>query len=153
MNNKEQKIGDFKVEKVTKFKKVSIPIRWEIKKNNQFVVEFDDTEIQHFVVKNVKRPAYNVSTNTWGDIEFELNDLVGPSTLQMVFSGIINNKNHKNKPSKITINMFDPVGEIIESWILEGRYINIEFSDFDYSNNEDSTIKIKFKIISCKLMN
>ncbi len=143
-------VGDFTVEPITKFK--AFHIDYEIKKNNKFVVEFDDSEIKQWVVKKVKRPAYNFDTWSWDDIEFELNDPIGPSASRMVFNGLIYNKNHKTKnTSKITINMFDPIGEIIESWVLEGKYISVEFSDLDYLDNEQSTIKINFKIISCKL--
>jgi hypothetical protein len=119
----------------------------EPKKDNRFVVEFNGTTIEPWTVTKADRPTYTLD-NGWDNISFELIDLIGPSTSKKVFDEIVE-KNMRD--CSISLRMLDPVGETVETWMLSGDYISVDFGAGDYGKNEISKIKIDFKINKCML--
>jgi hypothetical protein len=119
----------------------------EPKKDNRFIVEFKGTTIEPWTVTKSDRPTYTLDTG-WDDMSFELIDLIGPSTSKKVFDEIVE-KNMRN--CSISLRMLDPVGETVETWMLYGDYIRVDFGAGDYGKDEISKIKIDFKISKCVL--
>ena len=119
----------------------------EPKKTNRFVVELVGTDVQPWTVCKADRPSYTLNEG-WDDMDIELIDIIGPSTAQAVYDGIIE-KGLMNR--EVIMRLLDPVGAEVEKWEILGDYKKIDFDSGDYAVDEVIKIKLTFKIDSCKL--
>jgi hypothetical protein len=128
-----------------------LPLEFEPKKINRFVVRFENSTIEEWVVHKVSKPIYNFEDG-WKDIVVELRDPIGPSTSLKLFREIIEPAiQEKNESQHIFIEMLDPTSEVVERWKITGHYEEIDFGVGDYSKDDLVTIKITFKPTMCEL--
>ena len=128
------------------------PVEYEPKRKNRFLVTIEDehVDIMPWVMHKAEIPVYSFETSSWEDITIEINDPIGPSTSQIVYEQIV--LKHKNcgiNEYGLKFDMLDPVGVTVESWRVLGRFINADFGELDYSSDDISTVKLKFKVSRC----
>lgn len=107
-------------------KPVTIP--QEPKFKHRFVVEFEDFDMESYVVESITKPVYHVGY--WGDIKIEFVDPIGPSTSKILFKLI---HPEPKEGFKIYIKSLDPTGVVVETWKVEVKRIKtINFGDLSY---------------------
>ena len=122
-------------------------IQLEPKRPNRFIVELVGTDLDSWAINETSRPIYTLDGG-WEDITMEIMDPIGPSSSMAIYEGIIK-KGLRNRDIKIKL--LDPTGAEIEIWAISGDYKVIDFGTLSYSSDDLVTIKIVFKIKSCRL--
>lgn len=127
-------------------------VTYEPKKKNRFIVTIvnEHVDIASWTTHKANKPIYSFETSSWEDITIELVDPIGPSTSEKVYEQIV--LKHKNcgiNEYSLRFDMIDPVGVVVESWIVLGKFLNVDFGMMDYSCDEISTVKLKFKVSRC----
>jgi len=140
-----------------------VPIEQEPKRNNRFIVILPpEFGIESYFIQKINRPKISFTQNKyeWANIELELFDVIGPSTTKAIYKIIDFCQEHKNLNVKenflfsLSIQSLDPVGCVVEEWVIDIKEIlNIDFGDCDYSNDDVQKIKILIKPYNCELVN
>ena len=123
-----------------------MPIKYEPKRENRFLVRFGNVSLEEWVIKKVNKPIYNFQKG-WGDINIELYDPIGPSSSQKIYKELITlaEIGELEDEYEMYMEMLDPTGVTIEKWKITGAFEEIDFGNGDYSSNELATIKMLFK--------
>lgn len=136
-----------------------LPIPFEVKRNNRFVVEFPkEIEIESWVIQSITKPK--LINGCWANIDIVMLDPINPSTSQAVMKMI--EYCDKNKPSlfskkrslfTFTIKVLDPVGVEVEEWVINvEEFLSADFGNVDYSSDDIQKIKISLQPLNCKLL-
>jgi hypothetical protein len=140
----------------------SMPLPYEPKFNNRFIVNFEKDTLPSWVFKNITRPSIKLIEKKifgftykieykWDDIEFEVYDPIGPSSAQTIHFQLLN----LEKPFQnfnFELYLLDPTGVNIEKWDIIGCVIkSINYGKLEYKDNSISTIKVKITPKNIKL--
>ncbi len=107
---------------------------------------FDETVIDYI---NVKR--YLAGKPTWQALNLTLWDPIVPSASQKViewvrlcFENVSGRMGYASFYKKeINIKLLDPVGAVVEDWLVQGTWIqDANFNDLDYSVNDPADISL-----------
>lgn len=149
---------------------------FEPKRNNRFIVRFpSEFGIEPLTVQKINRPKINfkpkelnimnqtqfISSNfEWSNFEIELIDFIGPSTSSGVYNLIDFCQDHikynviEDFLFSFSIEALDPVGVVIEKWIIYVKeLLEVDFGNYDYSDDSLQKIKITLKPFDCKILN
>lgn len=116
---------------------------FEPKLTNRFLVimgESKETSLfPSFVIKSIDRPSYVVGLG-WQPIHVWMYDPITPSTAQTAFQMIV-----KTIPLFNTyIKLLGPVGDTVESWILEEcKITTVDFGTLDWSVMTQDALQIR----------
>jgi hypothetical protein len=109
-------------------------------------IVFDETVIDYI---NVKR--YLSGKGTWSPINVTLYDPIVPSASQKVMEWIrLNFENVSGRmgyaqfyKKEINLKLLDPVGAVVEDWLLQGTWIqDANFNDLDYAVSDPVDIAL-----------
>lgn len=117
----------------------------EAKRNNRFSIEFpEEFDIKFWTVAKLNMPRY--TDHKWEDIKIHFIDPIDPSTSQGLYRIVdFLHKNNNKKSFEIKIKMLDPIGTVIETWIVSvEKVLTINFGELDYS---DDSIHMPFIIV------
>ena len=120
---------------------------FEPKRKNRFVVEFPESfKLAPYFVQEVQRPKYIVDKG-WSNIVIKFVDTV-TQPISEGFFDLIQNKLVENS-FEIVIKLLDPVGDVIEKWIIGNcKIILLDFGDISYKEEDiimpTLTIKPKY---------
>lgn len=111
---------------------------YEPKMNNRWYVRFSKKLfIPEWVVESVTRPSYPF--NVGGKIYLSLRDPIAPSTSKCLADFL-----KDPKPFKLKIQMVDPLGEVVEQWVLKGCVIvSVDWSPLDYTSKDATLIHVE----------
>jgi hypothetical protein len=147
-------------EKISLLNKMPVP--YEPKLNNRFIVNFEKDTLPSWVFKNITRPSIKLIEKRvfgftykreykWDDIEFEVYDPIGPSSAQTIHFQLLN----LEKPFKsfnFELYLLDPTGVNIEKWdIIDCTIKSINYGKLEYKDDSISTIKVKITPKNIKL--
>lgn len=122
----------------------------EPKKENRYQVSFSEPfEIPQYAIKPTNRPSFNKTKNgviVWDDMVFSMYDIIHPSTSAAIMEGIRELRKRDSYEMKITIEGLDPVGGIVERWIVTGEISRVDFGTLDWASDDPVTIKVYFKV-------
>lgn len=126
--------------------------QYEPKQKNRFSVDFPiETNIDSWYVKSIDKPKFD--NFVWQNIEIEILDIIGPSSGQDInnFINFITKQKEENNEIlfEFKIHSLDPTGIMVDEWVIQVEGVRIDFGEFDYSINEQSTIKIIVKPLNC----
>jgi len=138
-----------------KFKNGDTPKPYEPKRNNRWLIKFVGAykDIQSWTVIKTHRPK--LVNGNWSNFKITLRDVIGPSTSQALIDGFRYEWQVKyNKIPRIeySLEMLDPTGVTIESWLIKGEVINADFGKLNYKNDKLSEIKLEIKPSSVILL-
>ena len=107
---------------------------FEPKKVNRFFLRFPKKiGLPEWLVKSMTRPSYP-SNN---EISVVLYDPIIKSSTQALLNFIGNQDSLTKKNFKLKLEMLDPLGTVIEKWILKKCFIKtIEWSPLDYGSDD-----------------
>ena len=113
-------------------------------------ITFEETVIDYV---NAKRKLSGKAT--FGDMNITLLDPIVPSSAQKVMEWV--RLNYESTTGRMgyaqfykkdfNIKMLDPVGAVVEDWLVQGAWVkDANFNDLDYTNNDpaDITLTIAF---------
>lgn len=125
-----------------------LPIQFEPKRNNRFIVLFDKSiNLPSWSVQKINKPKF--TNNEWDNIKIDFIDPIGPSTSSKLFELC----KTKNKDFTFEIISLDPTGVEIEKWlIVVENILTINFGDLDYSDDDIQKPYIVIKPSSCNLI-
>ena len=113
---------------------------YEPMSNNRFVIKFDDKfNINPCEITSCSRPKYELNVG-WCDMIITIVCIVISPTTKY----LLNYCNEKNEIHDIafSIDMLDPTGISVESWLVNGNIKLIDFGDLDYGVSDMTKIKI-----------
>lgn len=137
---------------------------YEPKLSNRFIMYIDG--IPSYVITAAGRPQLSVGKVTidhinvkryvkgkseWQPITITLNEPIAPSAAQAAMEWIrlshesVTGRNgyHNFYAKDVTIKLVDPVGAVVEQWVLKGTWVeNFNPSALDWSNQEKTTIEL-----------
>ena len=138
--------------------------QYEPKWSNRFIVRFGPPfeELPEWIVSECDRPTFTFNTLTphYEDMSFALKDPIGPSTAQrcndvvraLMGSRLVNDGfNNPQGLTTITIEMLDPVGIVIERWLITGMLYEIRYGSLSYDNDNPIMIYLTFGQINAQL--
>jgi len=140
---------------------------FEPKLKNRYVFSIGD--IDAFLIKTANRPSleseevmlehmnttrYVKGKSRWQPLEITLYDPIIPSASQQVHEWII--LHHESVTGadgyaefykkEVKINVLDPVGAIVEEWVLHGCYIqSANFGDLDFASSDPTEISLTLR--------
>lgn len=131
-------------------------VTYESKRENRFLVTFPNHfNLQLWTIKTASRPSMYFEVNKFLDIQyskkmkwrpmtFVLNDPIEPSTSQSLTTVI---REHLTTPFKITIEMLDPTGVVVEKWDINNCVIDsIDFGSLDISSDKLASCSITVNV-------
>lgn len=124
----------------------------EPKKNNRFIVHFpSEFDIHEWSVQKINKPKF--INGGWDNIRIDFIDMISPSVSKSLFKiiDIISNKTNDSKTLfEFKFNSLDPVGCIIDEWIISVESIlTINFGELDYSDDGNQKPYLIVKPLSC----
>lgn len=127
------------------------PTLYEPKRNNRFILRFGNGEnIQDWMIRSVTRPSgtYNHVNGlfTWSDLEVTLMDSIGPSTSRGLMEIL-----RTGEEMEFNMEMLDPTGVVIESWLIVGFISQFDFGTLAYSDPGLTQITIRIRVNECTL--
>lgn len=128
----------------------SMPESFEPKKTNRYVVSFSAPfKIPQYVIHKTTRPSFKKTKKdviVWDDMVFSMYDPIAPSTSQALMDGIRELRKQDSYEIQVTIQGLDPVGNVIEEWVVTGEIDRIDFGTLDWKSDEPLTINVFFKV-------
>lgn len=156
---------------------MKMPIPYEPKRNNRFIMRFPSTlGINEWFVEAAGRPhitinpveiqflntsTYVAGRFTWGMINVTFRDPIGPSASQALMEwvrlcaeSVTGRMGYAAGYKKnVDLEMLDPTGVVVEKWILEGTWMNdVNFNSLSYSDDKVSTITASLRMDRCILV-
>lgn len=148
---------------------------FEPKRNNRWILFFQNEEIPAYTLKTVARPSFTMEPITidyinskrylagkgeWGTIAMTLHDPIAPSSAQRVMEWV--RLSHETISGRdgyasfykkdFSIEMLDPVGASVEKWDIRGAFISeATFGDLTYENAETVEVSITVRPDECIL--
>ena len=132
---------------------MKMPIPYEPKRKNRFIMSFNDLGINEWFVESTSRPSLTINStpidflNTktyvagkyeWGEISVTFRDPIGPSASQALMEWV---RLHAESVTgrmgyaagykrDIFLSLLDPTGVVIEKWVLKNTFLTKV--DFQY---------------------
>lgn len=153
---------------------MKMPVPFEPKRKNRFIVRFDSSlGINEWFVTSAKRPTGKIKSveipwlNTktyvagifeWEEIQISFKDPIGPSASQALMEWF---RLHAETVSgrmgyaagymkDVEIEMLDPVGVVVEKWLLQQCFItSLSGGDLNYSSDDLATIDVTLRPQRC----
>ena len=150
---------------------MKMPIPYEPKRQNRFILRFDSTlginewfvestARPHITINPVEIPFLNTSTYvagrfTWGTINVKFRDPIGPSASQALMEWVrLHSESVTGRQGyaagykkDVELVMLDPTGVVVQKWILQSTQLNdVDFGGLDYSSSDlaDITATLRF---------
>jgi hypothetical protein len=140
---------------------------------NRFIMYIDG--IPSYTIKKASAPNFSVTDIKldhinvyrklkgkveWQDVNLELYQPISPSGAQAVMEWI--RLSHESITGRdgysdfykknITLNILGPVGDIAGEWVMRGAYVKTaNFGEFDWSQDQFSTIQLTLAVDYCEL--
>ena len=156
---------------------MKMPIPYEPKRQNRFVLRFDTTlGINEWFVESTSRPhitinpvaipflnteTYVAGRFTWSTISVKFRDPIGPSASQALMEWVrlcaesVTGRMGYAAGYKqdLTLEMLDPTGVAVEKWILQGCQItSAGFGEISYTSDDIQTIDVGIQPDRCILV-
>ena len=156
---------------------MKMPVPYEPKRNNRFIMRFDSTlginewfvetaARPHITINATEIPFLNTSTYvagrfTWGQINVTFRDPIGPSASQALMEwvrlcaeSVTGRMGYAAGYKKnVDLEMLDPTGVVVEKWILEGTFLSdVNFNSLGYSDDKLATITAQLRMDRCILV-
>ena len=120
-----------------------------IKTANRPSITFEEVELNHL---NIKR--YIKGKASWETIEITMYDPIVPSAAQAVMEWI--RLSHESVTGRdgysdfykkeVTIKVLGPVGDVVETWVLKGTWIqSANFNDLDFASSDPVDISVTLR--------
>ena len=128
--------------------------QFEPKNENRFVVNFPVTfNIKPWAIQKINLPKIT-SANGWENIKIEFLDTIQVSTAKSLFSltkSYFSNEDNRSL-FEFTIELIDPVGSLVETWVIYvSEILEINFGDLTYRNDDVITPVLIIKPSKCIL--
>lgn len=137
-------------------------IPFEPKRKNRWLLTFpEEMGVYKHMFNSTTRPKLNIINKKflgftyktffkWDDINVVFHDPIGPSTTQAIMEWIVKNP---NKEFSYFIEMLDPVGCVVEKWLIEGCTITlVDCGTLSYKDDAIASLSIRIKPKTCKLL-
>ena len=155
---------------------MKMPIPYEPKRKNRFIMSFNDLGINEWFVESTSRPSLTINStaidflNTktyvagkyeWGEISVTFRDPIGPSASQALMEWV---RLHAESVTgrmgyaagykrDLELDMLDPTGVVIEKWLLIGTFLtNVDFGSLSYDDDKLADIKATLRPDYCVLV-
>jgi hypothetical protein len=155
---------------------MKMPIPYEPKRNNRFIMSFNDLGINEWYVESTSRPSLTINStaidflNTktyvagkyeWGEISVTFRDPIGPSASQALMEWV---RLHAESVTgrmgyaagykrDIFLSLLDPTGVVIEKWVLKNTFLTkVDFQGLSYSEDGLVTIQASLRPDYCILL-
>jgi hypothetical protein len=155
---------------------MKMPIPYEPKRKNRFIMSFNDLGINEWYVESTSRPSLTISStaidflNTktyvagkyeWGEISVTFRDPIGPSASQALMEWV---RLHAESVTgrmgyaagykrDIFLSLLDPTGVVIEKWVLKNTFLTkVDFQGLSYSEDGLVTIQASLRPDYCILL-
>ena len=156
---------------------MKMPVPYEPKKQNRFILRFPSSlGINEWYVISSKRPKITIgsveipflNTSTfvagrfnWETIDVTFKDPIGPSATQALMEWV---RLHAESVTgrmgyaagykkDVELEMLDPIGVVIEKWILQGVFLtDVDFGSLDYSSEDIAEITATLRPDRCILV-
>ena len=122
-----------------------MPIPYEPMKKNRWLVKFSEpfSEIQMWWINKASRPTYTLESKSWDNMVISLVDPIGQSTSKIILDAIRElGKDSSKSNIKFALEMLDPTGVMVETWVIEGDLILVDFGELSYDLDESCEIKL-----------
>jgi hypothetical protein len=154
-----------------------IPLPFEPLRKNRFIVRFPSTlGINEWYVTSTSRPTITITDTevpflntstyvagrfTWGTIDVNFKDPIGPSASQALMEwirlcaeSVTGRMGYAAGYKKdIDLELLDPPGAVVQKWRLEGTFItSANFGSLDYSSNDIADITVTLRPDRCILV-
>jgi hypothetical protein len=138
-----------------------VPTSFEPLRQNRFLMTFPpEFNIPEYFVKNVTRPSCNFESNTrfglsnwtWDDITVTFYDPVHPSIQERLYNIITNTNLNTRNNYEFKIEMLDPTGIVVSSWVVLGFINRIDNGLLDYGNDSLTETKMVITVNSLRLV-
>jgi hypothetical protein len=155
---------------------MKMPIPYEPKRKNRFIMSFNDLGINEWFVESTSRPSLTIGStaidflNTktyvagkyeWGEISVTFRDPIGPSASQALMEWV---RLHAESVTgrmgyaagykrDIFLSLLDPTGVVIEKWVLKNTFLTkVDFQGLSYSEDGLVTIQASLRPDYCVLL-
>ena len=155
---------------------MKMPIPYEPKRKNRFIMSFNDLGINEWFVESTIRPSFTIGStaidflNTktyvagkyeWGEISVTFRDPIGPSASQALMEWV---RLHAESVTgrmgyaagykrDIFLSLLDPTGVVIEKWVLKNTFLTkVDFQGLSYSEDGLVTIQASLRPDYCVLL-
>ena len=155
---------------------MKMPIPYEPKRKNRFIMSFNDLGINEWFVESTIRPSLTINStaidflNTktyvagkyeWGEISVTFRDPIGPSASQALMEWV---RLHAESVTgrmgyaagykrDIFLSLLDPTGVVIEKWVLKNTFLTkVDFQGLSYSEDGLVTIQASLRPDYCVLL-
>ncbi|CAB4129586.1 hypothetical protein UFOVP117_34 [uncultured Caudovirales phage] len=155
---------------------MKMPIPYEPKRKNRFIMSFNDLGINEWFVESTSRPSLTINStaidflNTktyvagkyeWGEISVTFRDPIGPSASQALMEWV---RLHAESVTgrmgyaagykrDIFLSLLDPTGVVIEKWVLKNTFLTkVDFQGLSYSEDGLVTIQASLRPDYCVLL-
>lgn len=155
---------------------MKMPIPYEPKRKNRFILKFDNLGINEWFVESTSRPNIKIAEteipflNTsryvagrynWESIDVTFRDPIGPSAAQALMEWV---RLHAESVTgrmgyaagykrDLELDMLDPTGVVIEKWLLIGTFLtNVDFGSLSYDDDKLADIKATLRPDYCVLV-
>lgn len=122
-------------------------ISLEYMRQNRFLFVFpENLGIPSFLVRSATRLSCSIINGVmvWNDLEIKFVNAINPS-IQRFFYDMIRNNTITNV-MEIKIQMLDPVGSIVNEWMVNGYISELNFGEVDYSSDSISAAELKMVV-------
>ena len=155
---------------------MKMPIPYEPKRKNRFIMSFNDLGIKEWYVESTSRPSLTINStpidflNTktyvagkyeWGEISVTFRDPIGPSASQALMEWV---RLHAESVTgrmgyaagykrDIFLSLLDPTGVVIEKWVLKNTFLTkVDFQGLSYAEDGLVTIQASLRPDYCVLL-
>jgi hypothetical protein len=156
---------------------MKMPIPYEPKRQNRFILRFDSSlGINEWFVESTSRPKITIGTTeiqflntstyvagrfTWGTINVKFRDPIGPSASQALMEwvrlcaeSVTGRMGYAAGYKKdVYLEMLDPTGVVVEKWLLQGAWLSdVDFGSLGYSTDGVAEITATLRPDRCVLI-
>ena len=155
---------------------IKMPIPYEPKQKNRFILKFDNLGINEWFVESTSRPSINIkeqeipfinskryvaSSYEWDSIDVTFRDPIGPSAAQALMEWV---RLHAESVTgrmgyaagykkDVTLQMLDPTGVVVEKWVMIGTFLSdVDFQNLSYGEDGLATIQATLRPDYCVLV-
>ncbi len=120
------------------------------KVNDRFIVRFEKPfDIPSYVCKGITRPSFSIDENnvkSYDVMLLKFYDPIEKPTTEKIMRTL-----DKTNNIDFDLEMLDPVGDVVEKWVITGKVIHVDFGELDWQNAEPVEIEMVVKIKTCIL--
>jgi hypothetical protein len=132
---------------------MKMPEPYQPKLNNRWLVKFPEPfNIPQWCFSKASRPSLDVKKGKWKNMTFLFRDPIFNSIPKIIMNGLGGLTNTNTKLLGITIEMLDPTGVVVEKWVVDGKIINVDFGNLDYSEGKLCEIGMEIKVLAVDLV-